>query len=310
MVRAVAILSLLLGIGCRGSDGPPAQPDASAPQPDASGYPAPRTDLVPKLGSDDALDIATWNVENFPRTPQTASTMADLIASMELDIVAMQEVQSVDAWNELVARLPDHEGVLSTHTYGNGEYQKVGILYRADLIEAGPPVLVFDLDGYEFPRPVLQVPLTASDGVHPPLTFIVMALHLKAGFSEEDRSRREVAIQMLEAHVRTTTSAGSDVMVMGDFNEVITTTGGMARFAPFLSAPDQYDFHTDTLAADGAASFVPSGAILDHIITTPGLADELAGGQDQIPRLDAELSTYLSSVSDHLPVVISMPLWD
>jgi endonuclease/exonuclease/phosphatase family metal-dependent hydrolase len=312
VVRAATLLCVLAVPACgrEGTAMPVAAADAGTPASDGS-YPAPREDLVPRLGSEATLDVATWNVENFPRTPASASLLADLIASMDLDLVAMQEVQDIAAWNELIDRLPDHDGVLSAHTYGDGTYQKVGFIYRTDRIQVGTVVLLFDQDGYEFPRPVLQVRMTADDGVHPPLELLALALHLKAGFGAEDRARRELAIAMLEDHVAQTASAGTvgGLMVMGDFNEVITSTGGMTRFAPFLDAPELYDLHTDQLASDGAASFLPSGAILDHIITTASLADEFAGGQDRIPRLDAQFGGYTTSISDHLPVVSSLPIW-
>jgi endonuclease/exonuclease/phosphatase family metal-dependent hydrolase len=274
-------------------------------------FPAPRTDLVPRLGTDDALDIATWNIENFPASAATPRLAADLIASMDLDIVAVEEVADIAAWNELVARLPDHDGLLSTDSYSDGSYQKVGILYRSDLLQVGASILLFDQDGYEFPRPPLSVPFTADDGQHAPVDFVLVALHLKAGFSEEDRFRREAAIGMMEQHVRTAVDGAGDddMIILGDFNEVITSAGGIDRFAPFLSDPARYDFRTNELASSGAMTFLPSGAILDHIISTVALRDEFAGGQDRIPRLDEQFDAYLAEVSDHLPVVSSMPIW-
>ena len=36
-----------------------------------TGYPTPRSDLVPAVGTAGALDVACWNIENFPRTADT-----------------------------------------------------------------------------------------------------------------------------------------------------------------------------------------------------------------------------------------------
>ena len=296
----------LVGVLACGSPGQlPDDPDGGNPADPDAAYPAPRTDLVPRIGSDDALDIATWNVQNFPKLPSSPRLLSDLIASLDLDLVALQEVENTDAFDELVARLPDHDGIVSSHTYGNGSYQKVGFVYRRDVIEVGAAVLLFQQDGYEFPRPPLQVILTVGD-----LEFIAVTLHLKAGGQFEDRARREVALQMLEQHVRQTLEGTGDdeILLLGDFNERIDTAGGQARFAPFLGDPALYDFHTDELVATGAASFIPSGRVIDHVISTSALADELVGGTDLIPPLDSQFNAYLSAISDHLPVVVSMPI--
>lgn len=306
MRRAVVIVGLWIGVvACGGpADDTPAGPDAGPGQPDASSYEPPRTDLVPRVGSDDALDIATWNIENFPLMPSTPRLVADLIASMDLDVIALQEIEDIASFEELVARLPGYKGILSNHTYGNGTYQKVAFIYRTDVVEVGPAVLLFDNNGYEFPRPPLQVIMTAGD-----LEFVAITLHLKAGGGDEDKARREVAIEMLEDHVRGSVEGSGDdeILMLGDFNERIDTSDGAARFEPFLGDPAAYEFHTDTLP-NGAASFIPSGRVIDHVISTVGLAEEMSGGLEQIPALQTFFNAYTSAISDHLPVVVSMPI--
>ena len=276
--------------------------DAGAETDAGPDYPDPRTDLVPPVGSDSTLDIATWNIENYPATPSTPAVVADLIASMDLDLVAVQEIASVEAFDELVARLPDHEGVLSTHAYSNGTYQKVGFIYRADRLTLSEPTLLFADMGYEFPRPPLQVVATAGD-----LDFVLVTLHLKAGRDFEDRDRREAAMIALADHLA---AAGDpDVIALGDFNEVVTTGDGLAVFDPFLADPSGWQLHTEALAADGKFSFVPGQVILDHVLTSPSLADELTAPQQVIPPLHVQLVNYESGVSDHLPVVVSAPIF-
>lgn len=296
-----ALAALTWGCGNPRSAG---EADAG-PELDGASYPEPRTDLVPRVGSDAALDVATWNIENFPRDAATPALVADLIASMDLDLIAVQEIASVEAFDELVARLPDHEGALSTHTYADGTFQKVGFIYRAGLVTVSPPQLLFTDMGYEFPRPPMQVVATADDGVHPVVDFVLVTVHLKAGRGFEDRDRREAAMVLLANHLAA--AADQDIVALGDFNEVVTTSEGLAIFDPFLTGT--YELQTDDLAAEGKFSFVPSHAILDHVITSAALAGELAGGDTQIPPLHVQLINYEQSVSDHLPVVVSMPIF-
>lgn len=293
----------------------PAQPagdaaplvDAAAGRPDSS-FPPPRDDLVPRIGSDDAIDIATWNLEHFPLESGTPRLVADLITSMDLDLVAVQEIEDTDAFDELVERLRDFDAIVSSHTYGNGSYQKIGFLYRRDVVQLSGGALLFGDRGYVFPRPPLQAIVTAVSAAGEPFDFVAITLHLKAGRDAEDRERRHDAVRVLEDHVRElVASVDEDVILLGDFNEVVTTDEGTATLAPLLDAT-RYRMHTAPLAEAGAATFLPSSVVLDHVVSTAALADELAGGDDEIPDLEDQLGGYRSVISDHLPVVVSVPV--
>lgn len=300
------VASLLILVACR--DSATGDPDATqGPGPDAPYvYPPPRTDVVPQVGSANSVDIATWNIENFPKTSDTPEHVADLIASMDLDLIAMQEVEDIDAFDEVVARLRGYDGLLSTHTYGNGDYQKLGFIFRTSILEVEAPTLLLTNNSYELPRPPLRVTVTVRGAG---VDFTAITTHMKAGFDIEDRDRRQAATVLLEAYVAGQVAGQGDpeVLVLGDFNEILTSAGGQAVLAPWL-APTSYDVLTQELADAGDTSFLPTGVILDHQVSTVGLADELAGGTTQIPPLDDQFLGYRSQVSDHLPVVVSMPI--
>lgn len=314
VLASLALLVAALAAACAPPSSVDAGPrlDAGLPPADAgppdTGYPAPRTDLVAPVGSPSSLDVATWNIENFPATPETARIVADVIASLDLDLIAVQEIADVEAFEEVVARLPEHHGILSSHAYGDGSYQKVGFLYREDLLAPSDVRLLFPGSGYEFPRPPLQATFTAL-GEGEPFAFIAVVVHLKAGLSQEDTERRTQAMIALEEHIRNLVDGPADdeVIVLGDFNDVLTNEFGRAVFAPFLQAPSRYRIHTQGLADAGAKSFLPSEVVLDHIITTSALDDEVAGASAVIPPLDEEVGGYQSVVSDHLPVVMRLP---
>jgi hypothetical protein len=316
--RALTMLPLLVALaaGCKeggedGSDadgGPGGTADAGG-----TGYPEPRDDLVPAVGTPGALDIATWNIENFPRTPDTPSVMADLITSLDLDLIGVVEIASIAHFDELVARLPHHDAILSSHTYGNGEYQKVGFIYRKDLMTVDGGALLFNDDGFDFPRPPLQVQVHVDDGVHPPVDFLAIVLHLKAGLDFEDRERRRDAMVTLEDHMRDVVLAGSEdeIIVMGDFNEELETETNREVWGPFLDAPSDYAVRTDPLSGGaGAFTYVPNERFYDHFITTAGLDAEMSASPPVIIHLEQQLSSYLSSVSDHVPVAVSMPIFE
>jgi endonuclease/exonuclease/phosphatase family metal-dependent hydrolase len=314
--RTIVALALLLAAGCagckEGGEGGGDDPDASGGglADGGSDYPAPRDDLVPTVGTAGSLDIATWNIENFPRTPDTPRIMADLITSLDLDLVGVVEIASVEAFDELVARLPEHSGILSSHTYGDGTYQKVGFIYRSDLMTVDGGALLFGNQGFDFPRPPMQVHVAVDDGVHPPVEFLAIILHLKAGLDSADRDRRRAAMITLEGHLREVVDAGDEdeLIVMGDFNEELETDTNRAVWAPFLDAPADYTVRTDAISDGSTYTYVPTQRFYDHFITTAGLADEMSPANPVVIHLDQQLSSYLDGVSDHVPVAVSMTI--
>lgn len=333
----VASVAWLWALGCRDVASPaavdaPVTTAADAPlidapltaDPDgpAGEYPPPDDDLVPAVGSASTLEVGAWNIENFPcgqapgcrdNTEATIKVVADIIASMEIDVLAVEEIASVEAWNELLARLPGYEGRLSAHTYNDGTYQKVGVIFRTSVVSVPSMKLLFNdsAHDYDLPRPPLELQVAVNDAE---VAFTMIVVHLKAGTGYEDQQRRRAASELLEQHVYDLVSGGdSNVIVLGDFNNEIDSDEPEERMVldAWLSRPDSYTFATQALADGGAFSFVPSHVLLDQIVTTASLVDERAGGTTVIPRLDqaANIFNYVDGVSDHLPVATTMPIF-
>jgi endonuclease/exonuclease/phosphatase family metal-dependent hydrolase len=281
------------------ADGEPIGPDTPA---DAAVYEPPRDDVVPAVGGESTIDIATWNIENFPRTPSTPSRIADLITSLDLDLVAVEEIADVAAFEEVVARLPHHAGILSSHAYGDGTYQKVGFIYKEGLIAIEGGTLLFRDQGLDFPRPPLSVQATVDGKV-----FTAIVLHLKAGVAGEDQARRTGALVTLEAHLRTIEDGRDpDVIVLGDYNQGREDAGDDRAWAPILSAPDRHTLLTEAAADRGEVSYLPHGGrLIDHAVVNAGF--ELGAAEVVVPRLDREGIDYQRDISDHLPVVVRFP---
>lgn len=315
-----ALLTLTLTACPRGGltpgdgDGEEGGDDDDDPLPD-TGFPPPQDDITDRIGSDVTLDIGAWNVKNFPcgnssfstvcrgDADATPSLLADAIASMGLDLVALQEITDEAALDETVTRLPFHESVVSTDTYGDGTYQKIAFVYDSRVLEAGPDALLFLGDG-NFPRPPLQVSFTV---VETGLTFFAIGIHLKAGETDEDFERRAGALARLDAYMRNLVDGdGEDnIILLGDFNETLTDPAGLANFEP-LRDTSRYSIRTQTNAFSDEVSFLPGGVILDHIVTTSALADEAASRSAVIPRIDFDIESYRDRLSDHLPVTLTL----
>ncbi len=308
------LLALVHGSGCvpgAGEANAAADGDPS-PLDDDTGYPSPATDLVPAVGVAGALDVGAWNIRFFPSTAETASVVADVVASLGVDLIALEEVTDADAFNELVARLPEHEGLLSTHSYGSDDFpdQKLGFLYRSSVLTLDDHSLLFTADDFVFPRPPLEATFTYQEGDAPPLTFVAIAVHLKAGREDQDYERRHDALALLESHVRDLVddADGPDaVVVLGDFNEDFFGEREDEDWAPFASSPDRYALPTRALAEDGEETFIPGGVFIDHIVATTAFVAASTTSTAVVPHLQFDVTNYEDVVSDHLPVVLGHP---
>lgn len=302
-MRAVAAVILATLAACDLVDGGASFDAAVIDATPTDGYPRPLSGVVPAVGSATTLDVACWNIENFPDNATTPSLVADVLTSLDLDLIVVEEIASVAAWQELIDRLPEHDGVLSTHVYTSTSYQKLGLIYRTSVVQVGAPELLFVADSYAFPRPLFRVPVTVGS-----LTFDAIGVHFKAGGAVDDAERRAAAARALDQYLRASfeDSAEDQVIILGDYNENLSIPSGTANLAPIL-APDLYRLRTQAAIDAGGVSFVPSGRIIDHIVTTAGFDAETGSIAAVIPRLDLAIPRYVELISDHLPVVLSIP---
>jgi endonuclease/exonuclease/phosphatase family metal-dependent hydrolase len=321
LLHLAPLLIALTCCACPGNNPDPDTPDAGAPakdagasdagdsslQPDGGVRPA-RTDFVAPIGTDDTLDLATWNIEHFPKTTGTPELLADLIRSLDLDLVALQEITSEAAFDDVLARLPDHEGILSTHTYPTGDAHKLALITKSSLLTVSEVDLLFTSSPYAFPRPPLRARILVH-GAHP-FDFTVIVVHLKAGVGDENAARRTEAMIELEALMRHEVDGpgDDDIVLLGDMNEVLSHPNALPVWAPLLDAPERYTVLTRAIAESGGVSFIPAGIMLDHIVVTTSLIDEIDGRAPFITRLHDVIPGYLGTVSDHLPVSISLTL--
>ena len=298
-MRAVLLVGLALLAACT-REGVTPQPDGDVDE--EFPYPEPRTDVIAAVGSETTLEIATWNIRNFPERAETARLVADVISSLDLDVIIVEEIASDAAWKELLDRLRGHGGVLSTHRYSPNEYQKIGIIYRESLVTVGTPELLFPTDSYNFPRPPFSIPITVDAN-----TIELVGVHLKAGRAPEDADRRRAAAIALDAHLRAQVDGGGEpeVVILGDYNERVVDAADREVLAPLLTAPDRYTVRTEAPAQGGAVSYLGfGGSFIDHITTTAALDARWTAATIQLPRVEVAVPSYSSLVSDHLPIVL------
>lgn len=208
------------------------------------------------------LRIGAWNLEHFgsrndpPRTENDVQAIADYIRELDVQVLAVSEINGQKPLKDLVKRIgPDWEFILGTTGKVGQEGQvSVGVLWdnsRVDMLGAGE---LSELSGQSssgliFHRqPVVAAFRDRAGG--PDLR--VVSVHLKAGRTPEDFDRRGAEAKRLRDYLEKLVSDDSqddDIVVLGDFNHdpsageaEIWKEGG---FAHFLTGSGRSIIHFD-----------------------------------------------------------------
>ncbi len=269
--------------------------------------------LVNPRGSATTHDIATWNLQNFPLQGNiSVNYITLLIHDLNLDLICVQEIQSMDDFNQLVNNLNGWDGFSSPD--GQGDiYYKTGVLYNTRTVQVGEMVQLFADAEFAFIRPPIEVPVSMIENGDT-LTFHLIVCHLKAGgcYEEDNLQRRQAACDSLKTYVERQIAAGEDDkwLIAGDLNDTLFDSPDCQCFTVFLDDPQNWYFLTYPICEFvGHGSHIESDRFIDHLLVTTALREEYIGGRIESIRLDVEWNDdlYLGYVSDHRPVAAYFP---
>lgn len=267
--------------------------------------------FVQPQGTAETLEVATWNIQNFPLQSSTVELVTKTIAALDIDLYAIQEISDTTAFGDLLSRLPGYDGFFSSDSYSWG-YLKTGVIYRRSIISVSQIEQLFEDDWYAFTRPPLEAHVVAERDGHR-FDFVLIVVHLKAGGDEEDVDRRRQAAQKLKAYLdeQIATAEEKDYIVAGDWNDEIDDPPADNAFTVFIDDSMDYRFLTAPLAGQWEdASYPRYGSLIDHILISQDAYSEYQGGQTKTLRLDDELPEYSSEISDHRPVMATFPVFE
>jgi endonuclease/exonuclease/phosphatase family metal-dependent hydrolase len=294
-LSAVLLVTVVMASGC--SEKPTTPKPAPLPSP-----------VI--LGGASTLEIMTWNIEWFPKAGQsTIDMVVGIIDSLEVDLIAVQEIADTTAFRTLIQSLDGYQGIFSPDTYGD-EYQKTGILYRESVVTVETYFPILEGDFYAFPRPPMKFHLVASkDDVE--FEFRLVVLHLKAGGDPDDLARRQDAAEKLKNYLddRLQYDEVKDYIVAGDWNDQVDDPPFWNAFNPLIQSGD-YRFITATLATSSYNdSHPPTRSLIDHILISAEVEAEYYYGRAYTQRLEAVWEGYEDIVSDHRPVMAVFPIF-
>ncbi len=267
------------------------------------------------FGTPNALDVVTWNIEEFPKNGQTTAAVADILQGMDADLFALQEISDVDAFEQMVDELPGWEGYVQSEWYAGLAY-----LYRTDVIEVGRNYEIYTTEQFwgAFPRSpqVMEFRFRNQE-------FVVINNHFKCcgdgrldpGDSWDEETRRMDATNLIKAYIDTHLSE-SKVIVLGDLNDSLTDMPEDNVFASLLNDPDNYLFADMGIAEGESAlwSFPSYPSHLDHILISNELFDDFEHPDSWTLPLPVDetlfdgLWDYQQNVSDHRPVALKITL--
>lgn len=294
------MLSLCLSFGMGLSAcSQPAETTESAPNQQSDGL---VTSSEPETVQSEGWKVATWNVEHlaFPPTngckPRTVAELAGLKAyaeNLDADIVALQEVASVAAveqlfpsseWQIFMSDRPDSNPYECRESGFTSTQQKVGYAVRNGIPVVGAESL--DEFGLEMPglRYGMELTVTSPFG-----DMTLLNLHMKSGCFVDNYSRADSdACQVfseqapiLDNWIEQREKAGQPYVMLGDLNHrlsapynhltrqlatntdgsestLINTTAPLISCHPYYPAPIDHIFvgHLDPKAVDLTAATV------------------------------------------------------
>jgi endonuclease/exonuclease/phosphatase family metal-dependent hydrolase len=254
-------------------------------------------------GTPATLDIATFNVEGFPKNGHiSVVALASLLKAMDVDVIALQEVASEADFNRMITLMPGWTGEF--YDIDNDQWNLAYIFKKSETeVVANSDQLLFTGDARAFPRPPFEIFIR-----HKPLNLEVclINLHLKCCGGEDNEKRRREASVKLKDYLDQS-RYDDHVVVLGDFNDEITGTSSSENpFLNFIQDPEDYTF-ADMEIARGSAlwwSYPDYPSHIDHILLTGGL----------VPLVDTTLvikaspcyPEYNTNLSDHRPVVVRL----
>ena len=249
-----------------------------------------------QFGTESTLDIVTWNIQYFPKNNFTVDYLVELIDSMNVDIIAMQEI-----WGDGASASFENLKTKLDGWDGSRKSSGLAYLYRSELI-------FNSLSEIEELNDIIRTPYLLSINIDEINIFIINN-HLRANYNDGnwDEDERKEALGKLEEYINQFLPE-EKVILLGDLNDELNDS--MNVFQNFINDSTNYKFVDMDLAYGSKANWSYPGwpSHLDHILITNELFDEFynEGSSVQTIRLeeyfDNGWTEYENYISDHRPV--------
>ena len=267
-----------------------------------------------KFGTDSTFDIMTWNIQNFPKNNQvTLNHVTQIIKTMDIDFIAIQEIADSNAFKILLDSLSDYGGYL-----GSIYFVGLAYIYKTEFVQINDIYEIYKTFPYWKPFP--RAPLLA-DIEYKGERMVIINNHFKCcgdgildyDNPDDEENRRYQATNLLKAYVD---SLFSDikVIIIGDLNDIITKEIENNVFQNILNDSVHYQFADYEIAFGPVTewSYPQWPAHIDHIVINHHLFEAFKSDQSAIQTIKIEesynngWSDYFQNISDHRPLALKL----
>ena len=266
------------------------------------------------FGTDNALDIMTWNIEWFPKNDEiTVEYVTQIIDVLDMDILAIQELDDTVLFTQMLDNLIEYEGYFESSWFAGLAY-----IYKTEMIEINDIYEIYTTSPYwsPFPRSPMVMDMDFMDE-----NYIIINNHFKCcgdgnlNLNDEgdEETRRYIASNLLKDYIDDNFPT-TNVIVLGDLNDELTDNPNNNVFQMIIDDSENY-FFTDIEIAEGNSSewsFPNWPSHLDHILITNELFNMFDSNNSYIEAIridefmDGGFNEYDQNISDHRPVALKL----
>ncbi len=261
------------------------------------------------------LDVTSWNLEWFGSTDTTQGprdknrqrrSIRQVMDSVQADIYALQEVLTEEAARSLADSIQGEYAVLFTSEIPSD--QKMCYIYNTQTITPVSSGLAVNGGSQAWANGRFPYRFTFDAKVDGKIKrYVVFNIHAKAtgqGTEQADYQRRKADAETFHQYLKDFYS-DSAVLVVGDYNDVFTMSvvdsSLPSPYKVFLDDTERWFSPTLALEQRNLASFIGfNRTFIDHCLISTDLNSSFYRTYLEAPQ--AYLSSYSSTVSDHLPV--------
>ncbi len=266
------------------------------------------------FGTDTTLEIATWNINNFPKNGQaTATYVSQLIKSLDIDVIAFQELADTVQFKKMLGDLSGFKYSFVASRYGGLAY-----IYKHSTVKINGVYDIYSSTTYRspFPRPPLVMDLNYAGQ-----RYYIINNHLKCcgdgtlnlNLSTDEEYRRYYASNLLKNYIDNNLPK-QNVLLLGDLNDDIAEPQPNNVFDGFISDSLNYLFADMKIAKGGINewSYPSWPSHLDHIMISNELFSAFYNKPAEIKTLKIDdfltggWQTYYTQISDHRPVALKL----